>query len=100
MQSIYMNPYKGSKVLFSIAYIENKFYFDTLDIVDNAASMSTRDTSELNYIPIRSVTIDQKLVEMDVGNEIQLTATITPNYVTIDKTLTCSLLFIIPPIIN
>ena len=88
MQSIYMNPYKGSKVLFSIAYIENKFYFDTLDIVNNAASMSTRDTSELNYIPIRSVTIDQKLVEMDVGDEIQLTATITPDYVTIDKTLT------------
>ncbi len=87
MKSIFMNPNQGSKVLFGIEYKDKKFYYDTLDLVNNSANTSTRKTYELNFVLIQGVEVDE-VIELNVDEEKTLTAKILPENTSMDKKLT------------
>ena len=88
MQTIYTNPNKGSKIFYGVEYKDGKFYYDTLDLVNNTANTATRKTYLLNYILITSVVLENETIELNVDEEKTLVASILPENTSMDKKLT------------
>lgn len=89
---IYTLPSSPLRVLYSIEYMDGKYYYDAIDVIDGKTSYATRTTYELEYRPITKITLDKSNVELELGVEesCALNASITPTNTTEDTTIVWS----------